>query len=243
MSKKIALITGAGKEKSIGAAIARILAKAGYKVIVHYNESSAAAKKLATQIKGFAIKADMGNDAEIRDMFKIIKEKFGRLDALINNAGTVEFDQLTSVTKESFLKNLQINTFAPLLCTQLAVPMMEKGNIVFISSNLADQIQENTLSYSISKAAVHIIVRNISKQLAPDIRVNAVAPWSTKTGKYQTKYSDEDRQWVTDNTPMKRPNEPEDIAEMVAWVISDKARNITAQVFTVDGGYSVTHKC
>lgn len=237
MQKKIALVTGGSR--GIGAAIVTALARDNYKVIVHYNKSKNKAEALAKKVNGIAIKSDFSKDIEINALFKKIKKDFGKLDVLVNNAGIAELDSLDALSSKSFFKTMQVNTWASLLCTQLGKKLMKKGNIVFISSICAQNPTPDALAYAISKAGINSFASSITKELAPEIRVNIIAPGATDTDIYKKNYSKKDKIWVIDTYPMARPCEPIDIAEMVSFLISDKAKNITGQIFTVDGGFSV----
>lgn len=235
MSKPIALVTGGSR--GIGAAICRALARDGYHVLVHYGASPDKARDVAAEVGGEIIHADLTKDEDIRAMVADIQARYGTIDVLVNNAGIAECEDLSSLTQDGFFRTMQINLWAPMLLTQLCVPLMTRGgSITFLSSTCAQHATPDALAYAASKAGIDIIVRSVTAELGPSVRVNAVAPAATDTDMMCANYTDEDRQWAADHNPMKRMCDPIDIAEMVAFLVSEKAKNITGQVFTVDAG-------
>jgi 3-oxoacyl-[acyl-carrier protein] reductase len=234
--KKIALVTGGSR--GIGAATCRVLSNAGYHVIVHYSHSAEKAQKLAEEISGEIIQANFELDEDIRNMADSIIKKHGQIDALVNNAGIADCESLNELTRDSFLKTLQVNLWSHALLTKLLSPIIKNGSIVFTSSVCAQLPTADALAYAASKAGIEAIVRSITAGFAPNVRVNAVAPTCTDTDMMKKNYTDEDVAWVKDTFPMRRPCDPEDIAEMIGFLISDKSKNITGQILTVDAGAS-----
>ncbi len=236
--KKIALITGGSK--GIGASTCRALARDGFYILIHYNKSIKEAESLAKQISGEAFHADLESDEDIHSLKKLVSEKYGKIDVLINNAGTADCESLQQLTKESFFKTLQINLWSHTLLTSLLFPIINKnGAIIFTSSVCANVPTPDVLAYAASKAGIEAIVRSIAKELAPDIRVNAVAPTATYTNMMIKNYSQKDIEWFENASPMGRFCDPEDISEAIAFLVSEKAKNITEQVLTIDTGMSV----
>ncbi len=237
MEKLIALVTGGSR--GIGAATCRALARDGYKVLIHYNASYREAELLAKEIDGEIFKADLQNDAEIIEMFHSIGTKYKKLDVLVNNAGIVECESFAQITKESFSRMIQVNLWAGILCAQQAERMIPKGSIIFISSVCARKPTSDAVVYAISKAGLESAVLSLANDLAPRIRVNAVAPAATGGGMKNASHTADDTRWIEDNYPMKRQLDPQDIGEMVCFLASDKAKNVTGQTFAVDSGASL----
>ncbi len=235
MSKPIALVTGGSR--GIGAAICHALARDGYHVLVHYGASVDKAHGIALETGGDVVHADLTKDEDIRAMVADIQARYGTIDVLINNAGIAECEKLGDLTRDSFCRTMQINLWAPMFLTQLCVPLMTRGgSITFISSVCGQRPTQDAPSYGVSKAGIDNFMRSITSGLAPKIRVNAVAPGATDTDMMRQNCTEEDIQWLADNYPMKRPCDPADIAEMVVFLVSEKAKNITGQIFTVDAG-------
>lgn len=234
--KKIALVTGGSR--GIGAAVCRAFNEEGYHVIVHYSQSSDKAEKLAQEISGEAMRANFERDDDIANLVSLIEKKHGRIDALVNNAGIADCESLSEITRDVFFKTMQVNLWAHVFLTKLISPLLKQGSIVFTSSVCAQLPTSDALAYAASKAGIEAIVRSISAEFAPRVRVNAVAPAATDTDMMKKNYSAEDVEWVRETFPMKRPCDPEDIADMISFLVSDKAKNITGQIFTVDAGAS-----
>lgn len=234
--KKIALVTGGSR--GIGAATCRVLSEAGYHVIIHYSQSSEKAQKLAEEISGEIIQANFEIDEDIQNMADSIINKYGQIDVLINNAGIADCESLSALTRDSFFKTLQVNLWSHTLLTKLLSPIIKQGSIIFTSSVCAQLPTADALAYAASKAGIEAIVRSITAELAPNVRVNAVAPTCTDTDMMKKNYTAQDVACVKETFPMRRVCVPEDIAEMIGFLISDKSKNITGQIVTIDAGAS-----
>jgi 3-oxoacyl-[acyl-carrier protein] reductase len=228
---KSVLITGA--TSGIGRAAAIKFAREGYLVYCHGKSSESdfsvieEIEKLGERTK--KVFADMANESEIRDMFAEIKS----LDVLVNNAGTVT--RTKPVTTEDFRKTMEVNVIAPYLCAELS---REKGvqAIVNLGSMRALPQTATTPDYSASKAAVHNLTASLARMYAPECRVNAVAPGFTQTGMHTG--NEERLEKEAEKSLLKIYAQPEDIAEMIYFLSSEKARFITGQVLVADGGRS-----
>ena len=174
MKSPIALITGGSR--GIGAAICEQLAADGYTVIVNYTHSKAKAEALAKRLKGKAIQADVANDAQVAAMFKTIQKEFGRLDALVTSAGVAVLDDLATLNRTDFMKNIEINVWGTANCVHHASKLMKQGSIVCISSTCARHATPDALAYAASKAGVEAFMVSSTSTLAPKIRINVVAP-------------------------------------------------------------------
>ena len=242
LKNKIVLVTGSSR--GIGKAIALLFAKEGAKVIVNYSKSEKEANEVLNEIKktsdGIAIKCDVSNENEVKSMIEKIIRKFGRLDILINNAGIVFDIPLFEKTVEQWNKTLGVNLIGTFLCSKYAVPYIKKqksGVIINIAStNGIDSLSPESADYDASKAGVISLTKNLASELAPNIRVNCVAPgWvNTDINKNLPKdYMIKE----TEKILLKRFGMPEEIGKAVLFLASDDASFITGTTLIVDGGY------
>jgi pteridine reductase len=235
LQKRVALVTGAGKR--LGRAVALRLAEDGCDVAVHYRSSEAEARAVVGEIeklgrRGVAIAADLNSVAEIKKLFQETSERFGRLDALVNCAATFVESAFTATTEEDWHASLDSNLKAPFFCAQAATPMLREAHGVIV--NFADiggiLGWPGFIPHSISKAGVILMTRALAKELAPEVRVNAIAPGTiTMPG--------DPPEWERDfiqRAPLKRTGTPTDITDTVLFFVH--ATFITGQTLVVDGG-------
>jgi 3-oxoacyl-[acyl-carrier protein] reductase len=247
-SKKAALVTGAAS--GIGRAAALALARAGYDVAINYSRSDAAAKAVADESKKIGVKAlllrcDVADEAGVRAMLRQVEAEFGRLDVLINNAGTTAAwkpKDLESLSLEDWDRVFAVNVRGLFQVTRAAVPLLRaaKGCIVNTASIVGLRPGPQPLPYAASKAAVVNLTKTLAYNLGPDIRVNAVAPgwmegeWMERMLK--DKYEDLMGKRAK-ATPLKRCVTAEDVAEtMMSLVLSN--RFVTGEVIVIDGGFA-----
>jgi 3-oxoacyl-[acyl-carrier protein] reductase len=241
---KVAVVTGASK--GIGAEIARELAAAGASVVVNYASSKAGADKVVAEIMGkggkaVAVQADVAKEADVRRLFAESKKAFGKLDILVNNAGIYEFAPLEAITVEHFHKQFNLNVLGLILATQEAVKHFGAGggNIVNISSIVAEIAPAGTTVYSATKGAVDTVTKALAKELGPKkIRVNSVNPGLVETegthgigaavGDFRKQYETE--------SPLGRIGQPHDIAPAVVFLASDDAGWINGETLFISGG-------
>ncbi len=243
-----ALVTGGGT--GIGRAAALALAGAGYDVAVNYSRSSDAAKEVVREAeakgaRAIAIQADVGDDTSVRRMLAEVEKTFGRLDALVNNAGTTmetEPKDLEGVDVEQWKKVFDTNVLGLFLVTRAAAPLLKKahGAIVNTCSIAGLRPGPQPLVYAASKAAVANLTRTLAGALGPEIRVNGVAPgwmegdWMKRTlaENYEGLMARRARY-----TPLKRNVTAEDVAEtMVNMIVSNKF--VTGEIIIIDGGFA-----
>ena len=249
-SKKAALVTGAAT--GIGRAAAVALAEAGFDVVINYNRSEQAARATAelAQAKGartLLFKCDVSDDPSVRKMVEAAKLEFGRLDALVNNAGITteirpkDFDALTA---EIWDRVFAVNVRGMFQVARAAAPLLKetRGSIVNTASIVGLRPGLQPLPYAASKAAVVSLTKLLALNLAPEIRVNAVAPgwmegdWMVRMLK--DKYDDLMARRAK-NTPLRRVATAEDVAEvMVNLIVSN--RFVNGEVIVIDGGYAAT---
>ena len=253
-SRQTALITGAGN--GIGRAIAIAMAENDRNVVSVDIDLSAAETTAATirqlGVKATALKVDVGETAEISNMIQDIERQFGRLDILVNNAGVTRAADIMELTEADWDKIHRVNAKGVFFCLQNAAKqMIEQGNggrIINIASIAGRGFSgTSNAAYSASKGAVISLTKTAAQQLAKhDITVNSICPGVTTTEIVEglVKTRAEARgisveamvKEMTDNIPLKRANEPEDIAAMAIFLASSGARNITGQSYNVDGG-------
>jgi NAD(P)-dependent dehydrogenase (short-subunit alcohol dehydrogenase family) len=253
LSDKIALVTGAGQ--GIGKACALTIATQGADVaVVDINGQTAeqtASEVIALGRKGLALQADVGDVSDIDRMVRQTLDTFGRIDLLVNNAGVTRRAYIMDLTEEDWDRIHRVNAKGVFFCLQRVAREMiprREGRIVNIAS-IAGKGYEGTsnAAYAASKGAVISLTKTAAQQLARhNINVNAVCPGVTNTALSQASLEiraqqegvsvEEIQRRRAESIPLRRANEPEDIAAMVAFLGSAGARNITGQSFNVDGG-------
>lgn len=235
----VALITGAAKR--IGAAIAHTLHAAGYDVALHYRHSRSEMDALRGELEALragstcAIQADLADSARIPEIIEKSVSRFGRLDALVNNASSFYSTPVGNVTPEQWDELFASNARAPFFLSQAAAPHLKnaQGSII----NIVDIYGERPLAghpvYSMAKAALAMMTLALARELGPEVRVNAVAPGAVLWPEAGKEYAD--RAELVTRTPLKRTGSPEDIAAAVLFLLRD-ANFTTGQVIKVDGG-------
>ena len=232
---KTALVTGAAKR--IGRSLALGLASAGADVAITYKGSKAEA--LATvedlkqlNVRAMAVACDVRNLDSIQAAVAAVIEEFGRLDTLVNNAGTFETAALESISLAQWDKMFETNTRGPFLVAQAAYPHLRAagGRIINIGSLCGLHPWPTHGHYCTSKAALHMLTRTMAKAFAPEISVNCVAPGMIVNGEVDTAY-----EHFAQKTPMERNGTPRDVAEAVLF-FARGPHFITGQILAVDGG-------
>ena len=243
MQGRIVLITGGGKR--VGAAICRRLHAAGANLMLHYRASAGEARLLQAELNGVRPDSVALIQADLLDLNKLLAmidqtlQKFGRLDGLVNNASSFFPTPIGAITPESWENLIGTNLRAPLFLAQAAAPALKKaqGSIVNIADIHAERPLKNFVVYSIAKAGLVGMTRSLARELAPEVRVNAVAPgpvlWPDDAS-----FDELSRQRIISHTPLKREGEPDDIAKAVEFLVS-AAPYVTGQVIAVDGGRSI----
>ena len=230
--KKV-LVTGASR--GIGAAIARALAGDGWHVIINYLESHDKARSLAAEIGGEAFCCDVADAGAVRAMF----EKIGPVDALVSNAGIAWSGLLPDMSDAEWERIVSVNLGGAFNCCRAVIPGMvhnKAGSIVCISSILGVYGGSCETAYSATKGAIIAFVKALSKELGPSgIRVNAVAPGAIDTDMLSC-FTAEDKARMAENSSLCRIGQPEDVAKVVRFLVSDEAGFVTGQVLGADGG-------
>lgn len=239
---KIALVTGASR--GIGRAIALELAKSGANIIVHYHSDEKEASSVVEEIKklgaeGFTVKADVSSFEECAAMADFAKKKFGYIDVLVNNAGAISDRSLKNMTKEQWDLVVRTNLDGVFNVTKNMLPLIrENGRVINISSIVGITGNHGQTNYSSSKAGIIGFTKSLAREIGKSkITVNAVAPGFVET--QMTKDIPFLRKKIMlSMIPMGRAGTPEDIANLAAFLASEKSSYITGQVIRVDGGFS-----
>lgn len=233
----LALVTGGSK--GIGEAICKQLANDGYTVIVNYNSSKINAQKVAKDINGYSYKADVSNLQEVKTMVDYIIQNFGSIDLLVNNAGISVVGLFHQVSKEDAQRILDINLNGVLNCTSEVVKHMiskKSGNIINISSMWGEIGGSCEVHYSATKSAIIGFTKALAKEVGlSGIRVNCVSPGVIDTS-MNSHLSQEDLNSLKEEIPLYRLGTPQDVANVVSFLASNRASYITAQDIAVNGG-------
>ena len=237
LSGKVAIVTGASH--GIGRAIAERLAEEGAIVVVNYSKSAEKAQQVVAGIqakggKALAVQADMSQVADARRLVVDAVKQFNRLDILVNNAGKFMPKPLEETTEEDFNGVIALNAKGPYFAMQEAARVLKDGGrIVNVSTGGTHLHFPGATAYLGSKAALEQYTKGLAQELAPKgITVNTVAPGFTETGMMTEEY----RQIGIQLSPMKRLGVPKDIADVVAFIVSEEARWITGQTIQAGGG-------
>ncbi len=240
LENKVALVTGSSS--GIGAAVARSLAAEGARVIVNSRSSVAPGEALAAEIGGRYRQADVASPDVARRLVCDAVAEHGRLDILINNAGTtrvIAHANLEAATPEIWAEIYAVNVIAPFVLTTAAAPHLRAapagGVVVNIGSLAGIRAVGSSIPYAVSKAALHHQTRLLAAVLGPEIRVNAVAPGLVDTP--WTADWEAARAVARSNTPMRRVADPSDVSELVLAQVTSQL--VTGEVWVVDSGWQL----
>lgn len=245
LSGKCALVTGASR--GIGRAIAVALAKAGADVAINFAGNEEAAKQTEELCAAYGantlvIKADVANADECKAMLEQVKERFGKLDVLVNNAGITKDKLMIGMTEADFMDVINTNLKGSFLCMQMVSKLMLKqryGRIINLSSVVGLHGNVGQVNYAASKAGVIGMTKSAAKELASrNITVNAVAPGMIETDMTAV-IPEKAKEAMMAGIPAGRAGKPEEIANVVVFLASEKAAYITGQVISVDGGMGI----
>lgn len=238
MKNKVALVTGG--TSGIGKSIVLALLEKGCKVITCYNKNTENAKILQNETNGkvLIIKCDVSNEEEVKLMFHEIKENYGTLDYLINNAGTFIDYLIKDFDINDFKKVLDINLIGKVNCTKWAYPLMNKnGAIVNISSPLGIKPCNESSAYCAAAAAIINFTKATALEFADKkIRVNSICPSLTLTPLSRLGWTESEIALKLSETPLNRLAIPEDTARLCLFLLSDEASFITGENISINGG-------
>lgn len=241
LNDKIVMVTGSSS--GIGQATAIAFAREEAKVIIHYNKGKDGADATANEISklgqsAFIVQADLTQKTEVDNLFKQIKEKYGRIDVLVNNAGGT-IDQPDPLDIDVWCATFEKNLFSVIMCCEAVVGLMaDGGKIVNVSSMYGNSHAGSKVfpAYSAAKAAVNSLTQTLSKVYSPKILVNAVAPGYTTTPAWG-EMSQEDIETYSKRKLIERYITPEEVADAILFLTKNDA--MAGEVLTIDGGLSL----
>jgi 3-oxoacyl-[acyl-carrier protein] reductase len=241
LAGRTALVTGGGR--GIGRAVCVRLARAGAKVAINYAANDAAAKETAKlveaeDVESTLIKADVSDPDQVARMVKEA-ETLGPIDLLVNSAGIPEAGPHQEMEFATWRRVMAVNvdgTFLPVMAVKDGMLERGFGRIVCIASIAGLRPRPTMLAYGTSKAAVIAFARNCSEAFAPQIRINTIAPGLIDTDMPANSLSDAVRRRMIEATPLGRIGQPEEMAELALFLLSERSSYITGQVIAADGG-------
>ena len=240
--QKVALVTGAAR--GIGLAVAKRFLAEGWRVAlldIERDLLDGAVGALSDSENTLALHCDVSDVAGVRDAVEAVQRRFGRLDALVNNAGTAVFAPVLETSDQDWNRILAVNLTGPFLCTKAAAPLMrEHGGGAIVNSTSISAVRASTLrsAYGTSKAGLAHLTKQLAVELASlGIRVNGVAPGPVETAMAKAVHTPEIRADYHDAIPLNRYGLEEELAEAVFFLCSDRASYITGQILAVDGGF------
>ncbi len=244
MQGKVVLITGGAKR--VGAAIARCLHAHGARIMVHYRTSTNEARALQAELNAHRedsvalIQGDLLNLATLPSIIRETIKRFGRLDVLVNNASSFFPTVIGEIEEKTWDDLIGTNLKAPMFLSQAAAVELRanQGCIINIVDIHADRPMKNYVVYSIAKGGLVALTKSLARELAPEVRVNGVAPGAIVWPEEEAWSDEVSRQRIISQTLLKRVGEPDDIAKAVRYLIYD-APYVTGQILAVDGGRTV----
>lgn len=245
MQGKVVLITGGAKR--VGAAICRRLHGAGANLLIHYRSSASEAEMLRDELNRLRpesaelIQCDLNQTDRLPELVAAAKQRYGRLDVLINNASSFYPTAVGEIGEKDWQDLIGSNLKAPLFLSQAAAECLRHshGCIVNITDIHAERPMKSYVVYSIAKAGLVALTKSLAHELGPEVRVNAVAPGPIMWPEEDPTFDDEERRRIIAHTLLKRAGSPDDIARAVAFLIKD-APYVTGTVLPVDGGRSAS---
>jgi NAD(P)-dependent dehydrogenase (short-subunit alcohol dehydrogenase family) len=237
LNGKVALVTGSARR--LGRSIAGALAQAGCAIVIHHHASSSEAADAVGEcrahgVEAAAFQADLGDSQQIDKLFADLESRFGQLDILVNNAAIFAGVPAMQITPEEWDRVMDLNLRAPFLCSQRAARLMKRagtGSIVNIADAAAFQAWPGYAHYCVSKAGLVAVTRVLARALAPEVRVNAVAPGPVLPPEDSPP---EERERLAELTALKRLGEPDDVVQAVLFLV--RSNYITGETIAVDGG-------
>lgn len=244
LTGRVALVTGAGV--GIGRAIAQKLAEQGAKVVVHCHQSREEAERVLDEIEqgggqGMVIAADLTQAEEARRLVDQAVERFGRLDILVNNAGSVVArSRIEDCSLALWNEALSVNLTSAFLVTQRAIPHLRETGNGAIVNNLSLSVQTGGANgagaYAAAKGGLQVFTRTLARELAPEIRTNAIMPGVIETRHHEQFTAPERMAQYRAETPLARNGTPEEVAGVVLMLVSDAGRFVNGALVDISGG-------
>jgi 3-oxoacyl-[acyl-carrier protein] reductase len=244
--QRVAIVTGSAS--GIGAATAVELAKRGWLVLINYSKSREKAEQIQKNCPGsILVQADVGDDAQCRRLVKAALDEWGRIDALVNNAGTTKFvkhPDLDGLSADDFLRIYRLNVVGPFQMVRACAPALKsaKGAVVNVSSVASLLGTGSSMAYAASKAALNSLTFSLARVLGPEVRVNAVCPGYVDTPWQHNALGMDKARLAAEHysgmVPLKDYARPEDIADAIVWLI-EGARQVTGETIFIDGGMHI----
>ena len=242
---KVALITGGSS--GMGEATARELSRRGWQVGIMFSRNKGEADRVAGDINGMALQGDVAQDADCRRVAKAVLEKWGRIDALVNSAGTTKFvahGDLDGLSADDILGIFRVNFVGPFQMIRACTPALKEshGSVINVSSIASILGTGSSIAYAASKAALETMTFALARALGPELRLNIVAPGYVRTPWQVAAHgadgaADLERRFA-ERAPLKAAAEPQDVAEAIVWLI-EGARRVTGEILYVDGGMHI----
>jgi len=242
---KVAIITGSGK--GIGQGIGLMFAEAGAKVVFTARTESDvranAEMARAFGVPALAVPCDVKDDGQLQTLVARTVEAFGRIDIVVNNAGGAVPNQIPRTSRKRFNEAFDFNVTSALMAVRYSLPHLQesKGCVINICSAVGRIVQPNFSVYGTVKAALIHMTRLMASDLAPDVRVNGIAPGSILTDALKGLLDEPSLQKMCDRTPMKKLGEVDDIALAAVYLASPAAKWVTGKILEVDGGTETTN--
>ncbi|MDA8129546.1 MAG: pteridine reductase [Betaproteobacteria bacterium] len=243
MHGKVVLITGGAKR--VGAASARLLHAAGAKLMIHYRSSASEARALQEELNASRpdsvalIQADLNDIGGLPALVNQTVATFGGLDVLLNNASSFYPTPVGTIAEKDWADLMGSNLKAPMFLSQAAAPELKKrrGCIINITDIHADRPMKSYVVYSVAKAGLAGLTKSLARELAPEVRVNGIAPGPIMWPEGDSNFDEVSRQRIVSHTMLKRAGDPADIALAVRFFAMD-THYVTGQILAVDGGRS-----
>lgn len=243
MHGKVVLITGGARR--VGAASARVLHAAGAQIMIHYRSSAIEARALQDELNAIRadsvalVQADLHDTHALPELVRRTVATFGGLDVLLNNASSFYPTPVGSITDADWADLMGSNLKAPLFLSQAAAPELKKrcGCIINITDIHAERPMKRYVVYSVAKAGLVGLTKSLARELAPEVRVNGIAPGPVMWPDNDTDFDEAARQRIIAHTMLKRAGDPHDIALAVRFFAMD-THYVTGQILAVDGGRS-----